>query len=105
MKTLNCFTYFVLNYYLQLLPSKVSPQSLCNRSFGGVFYVVTLLFGIFSVGVGAFVMGLSQISPFFSSGAWIKVEDSYCLSRSSVQELLKPASDCTTGLLRTGSPL
>ena len=38
-----------------------------NRSvvFSGVFSVVTLLLGFF-VGVGAFVIGLSQISSFFS---------------------------------------
>ena len=45
------------------------PKSVRNRCvievFGGVFYVVTLLFG-FSVSVGAFVIGLSQISSFFS---------------------------------------
>ena len=45
------------------------PKSVRNRCvievFGGVFYVVTLLFGFF-VGVGAFVIGLSQISSFFS---------------------------------------
>ena len=36
--------------------------------FGVVFCVVALLFGFFSVGVGAFVKGLNQISlPFFLS--------------------------------------
>ena len=40
-------------------------QSLCNRSLGGVF-VVKLLFGFFFVGVGAFVIGLSQIFSLFS---------------------------------------
>ena len=43
------------------------PKSVRKRSvievFGGVF-VVTLLFG-FSVGVGAFVIGLSQIFSYF----------------------------------------
>ena len=46
------------------------PKSVRNRCvinvFGGVFYVVTLLFGC-SVGVGAFVIRLSQISSFFSN--------------------------------------
>ena len=45
------------------------PKSVRNRRvidfFGGIFYVVMLLF-YFSVGVGAFVIGLSQISSFFS---------------------------------------
>ena len=45
------------------------PKSVRNRCvnevFGGVYYVVTWLFG-FSVGVGAFVIGLSQISSCFS---------------------------------------
>ena len=45
------------------------PKSVRNRCviqvFGGVFNVVTLLLD-FSVGVGAFVTGLSQISSFFS---------------------------------------
>ena len=43
------------------------PKSVRNRCvieiFGGVLYVVTLLFG-FSVGVRASVIGLSQISSF-----------------------------------------
>ena len=45
------------------------PKSVRNRCvievFGSVFYVVTLLFYV-SVDVGAFVIGLSQISSFFS---------------------------------------
>ena len=45
------------------------PKSVRNRClielFCGVGYVVTLPFDI-SVGVGAFVIGLSQISSFFS---------------------------------------
>ena len=45
------------------------PKSVRNRCvievFGGVFYVVTFLLD-FSVSVGAFVIGLSQISSFFS---------------------------------------
>ena len=45
------------------------PKSVRNRSVIKVlvafFYVVTLLFG-FSVDVGAFVIGLNQISSFFS---------------------------------------
>ena len=45
------------------------PKSVRNRCvikvFDGVFDVVTLLFD-FSVGVGVFVTGLSQISSFFS---------------------------------------
>ena len=40
----------------------IGLQSLCNQIFGGVFCVVTLLFGCF-VDVGAFVQGLSQFSP------------------------------------------
>ena len=39
------------------------PKSLCNRSFGGVF-VMSLHFLEISVGVRAFVKGLSQISSF-----------------------------------------
>ena len=39
-------------------------QSLCDRSFWWRLFVVTLLLGI-AVGVGAFVIGLSQISSFF----------------------------------------
>ena len=45
------------------------PKSVCSRCVIEVLVaflcVVTLLFG-FSVGVGAFVIGLSQISTFFS---------------------------------------
>ena len=45
------------------------PKSVRNRGvievFGGVFHVVTMLLD-FSVGVGAIVIGLSQISSFFS---------------------------------------
>ena len=45
------------------------PKSVRNRCvievFGGVFYVVTLLFGFF-VSEGAFVIGLGQISSLFS---------------------------------------
>ena len=41
----------------------MGPQALCYRSFGGVFCVVTLLLEL-SVGVGVFVIGLSQISSF-----------------------------------------
>ena len=45
------------------------PKSVRNRCvievFGGVFFVVTMLLG-FSVGVWAFVIGLSQISSFLS---------------------------------------
>ena len=45
------------------------PKSVRNRCvievFGGVFFVVTCFLD-FSVGVGAFVMGLSQIASFFS---------------------------------------
>ena len=46
-------------------PSSVGPQSLCNQSFGGVF-VLSRCFLDVSVGVGAFVIGLSQISSLFS---------------------------------------
>ena len=46
------------------------PKSFRNRCvievFGGVFCVVKLLFLDLSVGVGAFVIVLSQISSFFS---------------------------------------
>ena len=46
------------------------PKSVCNRCvievFDGVF-VLSRCFLDFSVGVGAFVIGLSQISYFFSS--------------------------------------
>ena len=46
------------------------PKSVRNRCvikvFGGVFYVVMMLLGFFSVGVGAFVIGLSHISSIFS---------------------------------------
>ena len=55
-------------------PSWVGPQSLCNRSFGGVF-VLSRCFLDFSAGVGAFIIGLSQISSFFS---WNR-NNSYCL--------------------------
>ena len=45
------------------------PKSVCNRCvidiFGGV-YVFSRCFLDLSVGVGAFVTGLSQISSFFS---------------------------------------
>ena len=51
-------------------PTDRRPKSIRNRCvikvFGDVFCVVTFLFGFFSVGVGAFVIGLSQISSFFS---------------------------------------
>ena len=44
------------------------PKSVCNRCvievFNGVFCVVTLRLG-FSVGVRAFVIGLSRSLPFF----------------------------------------
>ena len=43
----------------------VGPQSLCNRNFGGVF-VLSLCFLDLPVLVGAFVIGLSQISSFLS---------------------------------------
>ena len=44
-----------------------SVHNLCViEVFGGIFCVVTLRFGIFSVGVGAFVIRLSQISSFFN---------------------------------------
>ena len=59
------------------------PKSVLDRCvikvFGAVFYVVSLgvvAFFDFSVGVGAFVTGLSQISSFFSHNG-SKV--SYCL--------------------------
>ena len=42
----------------------VGPQSLCNRSFCDVF-VLWRWFSDFSVGVGAFVIRLSQISSLF----------------------------------------
>ena len=47
------------------------PKSVRNRCVIEVlvaffFYVVALLFGFFFVGVGAFVIGLSQIPSFFS---------------------------------------
>ena len=46
------------------------PKSVRNRCvievFDSVFNVVTLLFKFFSVGVGAFVIGLVQISSLFS---------------------------------------
>ena len=46
------------------------PKSVCNRCvievFGRVF-VLSRCFLDFSVGVGAFVIGLSQISSFFSN--------------------------------------
>ena len=45
-------------------PSYVGPQSLCNRSFGGVF-VLLRCFLDFSGVVGAFVIRLRQISSFF----------------------------------------
>ena len=48
------------------------PQSLFNRSFSGVF-VLFRCFLDFSVGVGAFVIGLSQISFFL-------VRHDYCHS-------------------------
>ena len=50
--------------------SKVSPQSLCNRSFGGIL-MFSRCFFIFSVGVRAFATGLSQIShlSFYKSQA------------------------------------
>ena len=39
----------------------------CNRSFGGVFYVCFLLYVFeISLGIGAVVIGLSQISSFCS---------------------------------------
>ena len=45
------------------------PKSVRSRCvievFGGVFYVVTMLFGFF-VSVGALIKGMSQISSFFS---------------------------------------
>ena len=45
------------------------PKSVCNRCvievFGGVFMLSRCVFD-FSVGVGAFVIGLSQISSLFS---------------------------------------
>ena len=59
------------------------PKSVRNRCvieiFGGVFfYVVTMLFGFFSVSVGAFVIGLIQISSFLSYlvESWITVTSS-----------------------------
>ena len=46
------------------------PKSVRNRCviefFGGLFCVVTLLFDFFSVGLGAFVIRLSQIVRFLS---------------------------------------
>ena len=54
------------------------PKSVRNRcvieGFGAVFYVVTMLFLDFSVGVWAFVIGLSQISSFFSF-VWQRITD------------------------------
>ena len=47
--------------------SKVGPQSLCNPTFGGVF-VLSRFFLDFYLSVGAFVLGLTQISFFFSYG-------------------------------------
>ena len=56
------FTFFVMRNFGAVF---ICPQSLCTRSFGGVF-VLSRWFLDFSVGVGAFVLGLSQISSFFS---------------------------------------
>ena len=44
---------------------KSVPQPLCNRTFAALFVLSFCPFDI-SVGVGAFVIGLSQISSFFS---------------------------------------
>ena len=56
------------------------PKSVRNRCvievFGGVLYVVTLLFG-FSVGVRASVIGLSQISSFSLNSCLIYKYDNY----------------------------
>ena len=60
----NCFNH---TSKVAIVTPNDRPKSVRNRYvievFGG-FFVVTLLFG-FSVGVGAFVIGLSQLS-FFS---------------------------------------
>ena len=45
-------------------PSKVGPQSLCNRFFVALFVLSLCSFDI-SVGVGAFDIGPSQISFIF----------------------------------------
>ena len=46
------------------------PKSVLNRfvseGFGGVCVLSRCFFWVYSVGVGAFVIGLGQISPFFS---------------------------------------
>ena len=53
-----------------LIDKRYSFLSVCNRCvlevFGGVF-VLSCCFLDFSVSVGAFIIGLSQISSFFSS--------------------------------------
>ena len=54
---------------MAILAQADRPKSVRNRYvivvFGGVLCIVTLPFG-FSVGVGAFVIGLIQISFFFN---------------------------------------
>ena len=60
----------ILHYGLTAINPTDRPKSVRNRCvinvFGGVLYIVTMPLGFFSVGVGAFVIGLSQISSFFS---------------------------------------
>ena len=81
-----------------LVTSTYRPKSVRNRCaievFGDVFCVVALLFGFFfSVGVGAFVIGLSQISCFF----YCRCPTHPSCSRSEVWELER---QFTSGILR-----
>ena len=64
------YIYFLVEYhkYFELVTPTDRPKSVRNRCvievFGGVF-VLSRCFLDFSVGVGAFVIGLSQITSFF----------------------------------------
>ena len=63
-RTLTGLTTPVLWLLLLQLTVLSRSKSLCNGSFGGIF-VSSRCFLDFSVGVMAFVIGLSQISSFF----------------------------------------
>ena len=65
--------------------TQTDRPKLCNQSFWWRFCVVTLLFG-FSVGVGAFVIGLSQISSCFP--CILQLERTLCLRLTCCNEIL-----------------
>ena len=61
---------FNLTSWVAIVASTDRPNSVRNRCmvvvFGGVFFLLSCCFLDFSVDVGGFVIGLSQISSFFS---------------------------------------